>query len=194
MEQEFKWKSSSFYEEDFIKFIKNITFNDNINMSATYYDTKDNFLSSKKAGLRIRQENKKSICCLKISKNNEDGFFQRLEFEVCSYNIQKGLLLLKENPEITSLCEKLLTCEMIKTCEINFMRSAYLISEPTFKAELCFDNGFFNKKIPFSEIEMELKDGSESDFIKFAESFQNNFALIPEPLSKLARGLTGNNA
>lgn len=188
MEQEFKWCRNS---ED----LKLLTYlgppysKKCFQMSATYYDTKDGMLSSHKGGLRIRQENEQSICCLKLSMPCQNGLFQRQEFEVPAKDIQTGLTKLMQTDAPDDFCRTLLHKGVEPICQIDFTRLAFTYHFPSFSMEVALDDGFFNKKTPFSELEAELKSGDFFDFYNFCINWQEKHHLQPQPFSKLARAM-----
>ena len=60
-------------------------------------------------------------------------------------------------------------------------------------AEICLDHGVFQvdgREVPFSELEIEqLPGGAESDLAAIAAALREHIDLLPEPRSKLQRGL-----
>ena len=46
------------------------------------------------------------------------------------------------------------------------------------------------KELPFAEVEVELKSGSEEAALTFAKALAAEFGLIPEAASKYKRALT----
>ncbi len=189
MEQEFKWQGAPQQLSSLLNALNLKQPDEILSMSAVYYDTPDGLLSHQKAGLRIRQENTNSICCLKISQQAENGLFQRLEYEVPASDIREGLkkLLAAGAPE--TLCRSLGQTELVPICRTDFTRQAYWYETPNFTMELAFDQGYFNQKTPFCEWEAERKSGSAEAFCHFCRQFAARQGLIPQPLSKLARAL-----
>ena len=58
--------------------------------------------------------------------------------------------------------------------------------------ELALDQGVLlggGKELPFAEAEVELKSGSDHTALSFAEALAKEFALKPQPKSKLARAM-----
>ena len=56
--------------------------------------------------------------------------------------------------------------------------------------ELALDQGVLKngtRVLPFAEMEVELKSGSEDDARRFAETLAERFSLKPQPKSKFAR-------
>ena len=76
------------------------------------------------------------------------------------------------------------------SCGAKFTRLAGLLEFPEFTAELALDEGILlggSKELPFTEVEVELKAGSEEALIAFAEGFAAELGLKPEHKSKVAR-------
>lgn len=154
-------------------------------METTYYDTPDRQLSAAKITLRRRKENGRSICTVKTPGQG----FARGEWEWEGADIQAAL------PELCKLGapEMLLQLtDLTPLCGARFTRLSQLLSLAGCDAELALDRGVLlggGKKLPFCEVELELKKGNEADFFVSAEIFQRMFPLPPEPKSKFARAL-----
>ena len=188
MEQEFKWNTN----EQIPALLQALPTNgapEVLTMSAVYYDTADRLLSHQKTGLRIRQENDQSVCCLKITEKNKDGLSLRYEYEVSAADILEGLEKLPAVGAPVSLCRQLLQSGVIPICRTDFVRKAYICTFPEFSMELALDQGYFNETVPFSELEAEQKSGEFAAFYDFCQNLQDQYSLIPQPLSKLARAM-----
>ena len=73
-----------------------------------------------------------------------------------------------------------------------FTRRAALTNAGEGTVELALDWGVLlggGKELPFAEVEVELKQGSDADAIAFAQSLAARFRLTPEPKSKIRRAL-----
>ena len=46
-----------------------------------------------------------------------------------------------------------------------------------------------SKELPFAEVEVELKSGSEAAAIAFAQTLAKEYGLVPEPKSKVQRAM-----
>ena len=76
------------------------------------------------------------------------------------------------------------------SCGAKFTRLAGLLEFPDFTAELALDEGVLlggGKELPFTEVEVELKEGSEEAAVAFGEALAHEFDLHPESRSKVAR-------
>jgi len=154
-------------------------------MESVYYDTPDGKLAMQRIALRRRKENGRYICTVKTpEKDNSRG-----EWETECDDIWRG---------IKKLCklgapEKLLTLTaggVVGICGARFTRRAALVQTQGATVELALDVGFLvggGREKPLSEVEVELKEGSEEAAVAFAEALAARFSLVPEPLSKFCR-------
>lgn len=158
-----------------------------IAMETAYYDTEDLSLSKRQWMLRRRVENGKAICTLKTPL--PDG--SRGEWETEETDIQAAvpvLCKLGAPAELEALARKGLR----QVCAARLTRLASLISLPRCTLEIALDEGHFlgdGKEVPFSELEAELKEGSEDAAVAFAQALAEEFSLEPEPKSKVQRAL-----
>lgn len=156
-----------------------------ISMETVYYDTPAGDISRRKWTLRRRYENGRSICTLKTPL--PDG--SRGEWEVecgdirsavpmlCKLNVPKELLALDAE-------------ELRPVCGARFTRLAALVTLADCTLELALDRGILlggGKEIPLCEIEAELKSGSKTAALAYAEHLRNTYRLTPERRSKYAR-------
>ena len=156
-----------------------------IAMETTYYDNENGDFSRLKWTFRRRMENEKSICTLKTPMEG----LGRAEFEVECGNIDDAIPLLIEQGAPKRLL--LLTLPGIApSCGARFTRLAGLLEIPGGKVELALDEGVLlggGKELPFTEVEVELKDGSEEAVTAFAAALAAEYGLKPEHKSKVAR-------
>lgn len=156
-----------------------------IAMETTYYDNDSEDFSRLKWTFRRRMENEKSICTLKTPLAG----MGRAEFEVeCGDILEAVPLLIEQGAPIELL---LLTHRGISpSCGAKFTRLAGLLEIPGGKVELALDEGVLlggGKELPFREVEVELKEGSEEAVVAFANALAAEFGLKPERKSKVAR-------
>ena len=79
-----------------------------------------------------------------------------------------------------------------KVCAARFTRLASLLELPQCTVELALDQGVFlggGREQPFSELEVELKQGSEEAAAAFAADLAREYGLREEPKSKVQRAL-----
>ena len=158
-----------------------------IAMETTYYDAVDGTLSKRRWTLRRRMENGVSVCTLKTPL--PDG--SRGEWEVQCGDIESGIAALCAAGEP----EELLTCTakgLNEVCAARFTRLAGMMELENCTVELALDEGVLlggGRALPFAEVEVELKDGSEEAAVAFAEQLAAEFGLESEPKSKYRRAL-----
>lgn len=156
-----------------------------IAMETTYYDNEAGDFSRLKWTFRRRTENGKSICTLKTPTDT----WGRAEFEAECDDILSSVPLLRQAGAPAQLL--LLTDGgLVPSCGARFTRLAGLLEFPEFTAELALDRGILlggGKELPFTEVELELKSGSEEALTAFADHFAAELGLKPEPKSKVAR-------
>ncbi len=158
-----------------------------IAMETTYYDTPLGVLGARRYTLRRRLENGVSVCTVKTPA--PDG--GRGEWEVEETEIGSAI------PKLCKLGapEELLFLtagDLCITSGARFTRLAKSISLPDATLELALDQGVLlggGREAPFSEVEAELKEGSEDSVRAFAADLAARFALTEETRSKHARAM-----
>ncbi len=160
-------------------------------MKSQYYDTVDGLLAGQKSALRLRRENNKSICCMKLRNvSTPEGMRAHEEYECEASSVKEGLGLLPGCGAPKDLCAKAAGSELQVICEVSFDRCAVLLQEENTVCELALDKGELRhneRSAPLCEIEMEFIVGSEEVFHKLAAELSSYLSLNPEPLSKLER-------
>ena len=156
-----------------------------IAMETTYYDNPAGDFSRLRWTFRRRTENGKSICTLKTPMAG----LGRAEFEVACPDILEAVPLLRKAGAPAQLL--LLTEPGISpSCGARFTRLAGLLELPGCTVELALDEGVLlggGKELPFTEVEVELKQGSEDAAVTFAEGLAAELGMEPEPRSKISR-------
>lgn len=158
-----------------------------ISMETVYYDTPAGALSRLHWTLRRRYENGSAVCTLKTPAPGG----ARGEWETCCRDIREAI------PELCKLGapEKLrsLTAEGItEVCGARFTRLAKVLEAGDCTVELALDRGVLlggRKELPFAEVEVECKSGSEEAAEAFAEALAKEFGLAAEAASKHKRAL-----
>lgn len=156
-----------------------------ISMQTAYYDTPDGALSAQQMTLRIRSENDQQICTLKTPLSNGS----RGEWECPAGDIATGLchLLALGAPLMLRSPNDLRV-----VCGARFNRWAVPLPTADGMAELALDQGVLlggGKELPFWEVELELKSGSEEALLSLAHQLAAAYHLKPEPKSKFRRAL-----
>lgn len=168
-------------------------------MDAVYYDTVDHDLSAQHAGLRIRKENGRSVCCLKCGGSVQtNGLHSREEYECEAQTIDEGIAGLRAAGAPIEICDLIAQKPLLTICRITFTRTAILLCQKNtdgnvcMTAELALDTGTLSHlqtTAPLCEIELEQKSGDIEAFLALANSLAQTFNLKPEPRSKLARAI-----
>ena len=159
-----------------------------ISMETAYYDTFDLKLSMHRWTLRRRMENGTSVCTFK--RPHQDG--GRGEWEVEADSIMDGVM---------KLCQagadwELMRCAsggLIQVCGARFTRLAKTLEIPGGTVELALDQGVLlgkGKELPFAEVEVELKEGTDAAAVAFAKTLAAEYGLTEEPRSKFVRAMT----
>ena len=159
-----------------------------IPMQTTYFDTPDASLSARKWTLRLRLEDGEKVCTLKTP--GKDG--ARGEWECRENAIEDAIPVLcklgcpEELPQLTAN-------GLVTVCGAKFTRQALTVEIPGCKAELALDEGILlgrGKELPFAEVEVELKAGTDEAAVSFAKALTEEFSLTEEPRSKFVRAMT----
>lgn len=163
-----------------------------LRMRATYYDTANQDVYRLRGGLRVRQENDRSVCCLKLAAHADGACKARQEFEVAADDVIEGLRRLPEVGAPADVCEMLIAGDPQPTCETDFTRREHMLTCADFTAALAIDTGEMRNRgrmAPIHEVELEYLNGSEEAFHAFARQLQERFGLETQLLSKLARAM-----
>lgn len=158
-----------------------------ISMETVYYDTPAGDFSRLRWTLRRRLENGRSICTLKTPA----GGALRNEWETSCPDIREAIPALITLGAPQALAE-LAAKGMQPSCGARFTRLAGELEIPGAKVELALDRGILTgggQELPFAEVEVELKDGSEEAAAEFAKSLAEELNLKEEPRSKVARAI-----
>ena len=154
-------------------------------MTTTYYDTPGGDLAKLFWTLRHRREGDRHICTLKTPA----GIDGRSEYEWNCEDIHEAIphmCRLSGSNALAQLAER----GLVKTCGARFIRTARRLIAGSTLTELALDSGVLingEKEEPFTEVEVELKQGhrQEADIIAFLLS--RSYGLEPENKSKFQR-------
>ena len=158
-----------------------------ISMETTYYDTFDLKLSLHRWTLRRRIENGASVCTFK--RPHKDG--GRGEWEVEAPSIMEGIMKLCQSGADWELM-RITSGGLTEVCGARFTRLAAALEIPGGIVELALDTGVLlgrGKELPFAEVEVELKEGSDEAAVAFAKALAAEFGLTEEPRSKFVRAM-----
>ena len=157
-----------------------------IRMRTTYYDTEDGFLEKRRWMLRLRTENDRSVVTMKTPGEGHT----RGEWEVESEYLDEAL------PKLAALgAPQALTAlqsdALAPICGASFTRitAELRLSEST-SCMICGDVGDLTgggRTALLCELELELKQGNESELAAFARALMDTYHLSEQPLSKLQR-------
>ena len=198
MEREYKWmipQDTMAALAGFLHEHKGRISHDTLHMAAVYYDTADDLVYRSGAALRLRMENGRSVCCMKRTVRKEGAQALREEYEAEAETLKEGLEKLPAAGAPQDLCILLAHQTFRELGRTDFVRNCYLLALETptpFTAEFAVDVGSLgaaDNMQPFEELELELKSGDAAAFQAYAEQLERDYALIPQPKSKLARAV-----
>ena len=155
-----------------------------IPMTTSYYDTPDGAVSTRRWTLRHRREGEYHVCTLKTPAGES-----RNEWETNCDAIEKAIPELVRQSGLEELAQ-LTETGLVLSCGAEFTRLATAMTIGQTVVELALDQGVLKngtRVLPFAEMEVELKSGSEDDARRFAETLAERFSLKPQPKSKFAR-------
>jgi len=156
-------------------------------MATTYYDTADAKLGKLHWTLRRRFENGVSVCTLKTPAKG----LGRNEFELEWDEIHTALPKLVEAGAPAELLAYT-AGGVEEVCAARFDRLAGRVELGGTVVELALDKGVLlggGRELPFVEVEVELKSGSEAVAVNYAQALAVKYGLRPERKSKYKRAL-----
>ena len=84
-----------------------------INMESSYFDTADGLLKEHQAALRLRRENDRSVCCMKLrNTDTPDGMRAHEEYQCEAVSLLDDLRRLPELGAPNDLCERALAADL----------------------------------------------------------------------------------
>ncbi|MBR5371993.1 MAG: CYTH domain-containing protein [Oscillospiraceae bacterium] len=193
MEKEYKWLASEAIRAQFCEMLAKHPFlrgSGILHMAADYYETPDRTLREQGVALRLRRENEKTVCCMKRTLQKTGALAVREEYETEASDLREGLMKLPEAGAPKDICIFLAAQNLTAFAQTAFTRQWFLLDAGAFTAEFAVDAGKLGNSDhmePFEELEFELKSGDPDAFCAYAERIQAEYALTPQPLSKLAR-------
>ena len=171
MEKEYKWRADELLLNRALLWASSRIGSQSrtIRMESSYFDTADGMLRNKKAALRLRRENERTVCCMKLRGEEErtDGLRAHEEYQCDAGTLEDGLRQLPEKGAPEALCGELLHAELKEICTVSFRRCAVLLQEQDTVCELALDKGELcreGRSAPLCEIELEYVAGDEKAF------------------------------
>ena len=154
-------------------------------MATTYYDTPNRDFSARGWTFRLRRENEKTVVTLKTPA----GGSARREGEWESSSLTEAAAQLVAMGAPGEL-EAFVAAGVSPVCGAEFTRRAIPVSVEGGAVEVALDQGRLfreDREMPLCEVEVELKEGSESAAVAYARDLAETYGLTPEPRSKFAR-------
>ena len=152
-------------------------------MHSRYYDTSQRTLQAHGIVLRMRKEDSAWVCCLKGPSSGVNGLFRREEFAFSS--LENGIAVLQQRGLLTA------SDALHVTAEVRFVRRQTQLQIGSSILELAIDTGAFlaadGTEFPFSELELEQKQGPEQELLAFGSELQSRYGLVPQTESKFMR-------
>lgn len=158
-------------------------------MQTTYYDSPDCRFSKHFWTLRHRMEGAESVVCVKTPTEDPHtrGEWQVSSARLDDASIEK--LLLAGAPKQLLMLYGL--GDVYPICGADFIRKSVMLTfSDGSKAEFAFDRGSLHGKaevLRFSEIELELYEGSPKEMLDFVVYLRKKYHLVEQRKSKFAR-------
>lgn len=160
-----------------------------IAMRTVYYDDPQGRLSTEKYTLRLRQENRLSVCTFKTPLRG----MGRLELECEAPDIRQGAAVLAAQKDLPQdAAEILREGQFLPKCSAQFLRRTRLcrVGETVF--HLCLDEGVLENgkhSCPLCELELELAEGPVEGLQRTANVLMQTFGLMECMKSKQQRAV-----
>lgn len=181
-------------------------------MDAVYYDTEDRALRDIHVVYRIRTEGDQTVLTVKYGKGSDKatkGLYRRQEENIpvpADFKDKPGIDVLEDIPvykemdkavggQYSDLMGVMLPLKkLVPVMDMKFTRRELdvPVGNNGGSATVSYDNGFISaggKQEPISEVEIELKEGSEAELTEFSEEIALKYGLSPGLKSKYARGI-----
>ena len=182
-----------------------------IPMDAVYYDTEDRALRDIHVVYRIRTEGDQTVLTVKYGRGSDKsnkGLYRRQEDNIVvspDFREKPGIDVLEEIPvykymdkavggQYSDLLGVMLPLKkLLPLIEMQFTRRE--LDVPFGEggmAVVSYDDGIIaagGREERISEVEIELKEGSEAGFIEFSQEIAEKYGLTPGFKSKYSRGI-----
>ncbi len=183
-----------------------------IPMDAVYYDTEDRALRDIHVVYRIRTEGDQTVLTVKYGKGSDKstkGLYRRQEENFVvgpDFREKPGIDVLEDIPvykemdkavggQYSDLLGVMLPLKkLVPVMEMQFTRRELDVplNDEGAIAVVSYDDGIIyagGREERISEVEIELKEGSEADLIGFSEEIASKYGLLPGLKSKYSRGI-----
>jgi triphosphatase len=161
-------------------------------MRAVYFDTPELDLRAERAALRVRRAGRTWTQAFKHGGSVNAGLHARNETEQRVTGLHLDLDSLRDVPGAEILGRKRVAGRLIQVFETVFTRSAWQVAAGDgSKIEVALDQGDIwstGRRLPISEVELELVEGNPASLFQLALTLQLTLPLLPENLSKAERG------
>jgi inorganic triphosphatase YgiF len=161
-------------------------------LRAVYFDTPELDLRDERAALRVRRSGRTWTQTFKCGGSVNAGLHARSETELRVTGLHLDLDSLRDVPGAEILGRKRVAGRLIQVFETIFTRSAWQVAtEDGAKIEVALDQGDIwstGRRLPISEVELELLEGDPASLFQLALTLQLTLPLMPENLSKAERG------
>lgn len=181
----------------FIEFMNSLTLLEQANLCLknTYYDTHDSYLKRHKSSIRVRSTiaNNHPIqfeITMKSAGQAIAGLHQRAEFNAALTDEKLNLNALPQDSFPSDCNVNALSQQLEAIFHTDFNRQIWLVEFNHSQIELALDRGTIanqSTSIPIQEVELELKQGNQTDLLLFALQL-TQFKLHLFSQSKAARG------
>jgi len=161
-----------------------------------YYDTPDFALQNERIALRLRKIQNKWIQTIKGGGTVSAGLHQRQEWEHPVLSNQPDFSKITDPSLAELFADTNLRQQLRPIFVTDFTRITFLLLfMENCNIEFCIDQGEIiagQRTHPICEIELELKTGTQSQLLAFAELLEKecSFPLIRENISKAMHGYT----
>ena len=174
--------------------LKSVAQNDlqSINMKAVYYDTDDCFFNQHKIAYRVRQENKCIVATYKSGAVNKNGVFERVEINKIVKDVEPDITVFADEASVWKVVKTVENVELKPVVITDFRRECTTVKWHNSQIEIALDRGIVqgkNNKNPICEVELELKDGTETDLLDLKKELMQKFSVENSTVSKYKKGL-----
>ncbi|MCR5482591.1 MAG: CYTH domain-containing protein [Clostridia bacterium] len=184
------------WEDDYLSGMEEKESREALYMKASYFDTPDAVLRSRDIAFRVRMEGEKIVATMKWNGKSEGALHTREEInvpvddEACL--ISPDLSVFKESSIGQEVMGIVGEKSLESTMEVGFLRRRFRIDTGNCIIEISIDNGEIvtdNGSCPICEVELEFFSGDEDELMVVGEKLAQRYDLVPEKVSKYARGL-----